>query len=136
MNTRCIHYRVSPSRSSPDNITLCPILDFANHSPRPHSDIVAVLPQHTLGGAYGFKSSSEHTLHADHEIFLRYGGHANRTLFTEYGFVNLWEDGAVEQGGVEGEVDVQDFVEDMIEKAGGHIAAAAREVLEDEGYWG
>lgn len=48
----------------------------------------------------------------------------------------MWEDGAVEMGSVEGEADVQDFVEDMIERAGGRIAAIAREVLEDEGYWG
>ena len=32
VNTRCIFYRIQPNLSDPDNFTLCPILDFANHS--------------------------------------------------------------------------------------------------------
>ncbi|KAJ7155984.1 hypothetical protein C8R43DRAFT_1125888 [Mycena crocata] len=32
VNTRCIYHRLKSKRSHPDNLTLCPILDFANHT--------------------------------------------------------------------------------------------------------
>ncbi|KAH8099495.1 SET domain-containing protein [Cristinia sonorae] len=138
VNTRCIHYRLDSSISSPKNMTLCPILDFANHTPS-HSDIIPQLRashSHALGGDYVFKSNSARTLRKNSEVFLRYGGHANRTLFIEYGFVNLWEEGSVERGEVSGEVDVQDLVEALFENGPGFIAKVVKQILEDEGYWG
>jgi len=139
VNTRCIHYRIDPSLSSPKNMTLCPVLDFANHTPR-HSDIVPVLRSsehsYALGGDYVFKASPEHKLLGGSEIFLCYGGHANRTLFTEYGFVNKWEEGTVENGPFDGEVDVQDLVEGILRQADPATAGQTKQVLEEEGYWG
>ncbi|TCD69710.1 hypothetical protein EIP91_006477 [Steccherinum ochraceum] len=140
VNTRCIHYRLSPSTSSPENLTLCPILDFANHRPGP-SDIIPTSNPYKLGGDFTFTASSEHALRLeegerDKEVFLRYGGHANRVLFVEYGFVNLGNSEGVEGEG-SGEVDVQDVVEDLVfGSADAEVVKRARDVLELEGYWG
>ena len=41
------------------------------------------------------------------EIFLRYGGHSNRMLFTEYGFVD---------DSVEPEVDVAELVDELVNR--------------------
>ena len=136
VNTRCIHYRLSHASSSPQNMTLCPVLDFANHTPSEHTDILPVLRPHMLGGDYIFKSSPEHSLSANSEVFLRYGAHANRTLLVEYGFVSSWEERAILRGEVDGEVDVQEFMEEIIELRGGLVAKWTKQVLEDEGYWG
>lgn len=139
MNTRCIHYRLDPLQSSPKNLTLCPILDFANHKPS-DPDLVPILrstkDSYVIGGDYVFKSSSTHALHAGQEINLRYGGHANRTLFAEYGFVNLWVEGDVGKVAVDGEVDVQNLVEGILRRGDASAAAWTKQVLEDYGYWG
>lgn len=63
---------------------------------------------------------------------LRYGGHANRVLFVEYGFVNA----PIGDGEGEGEVDVQDLVEDVFREGDVGVAKLMKGVLEDEGYWG
>lgn len=71
----------------------------------------------------------------DEELYLRYGSHANRTLFVEYGFINMWSEGECRTGTFCGEVDVQDMVEDLFARRGA-IGKRMREVLEAEGYWG
>ncbi|KAG1731897.1 hypothetical protein EDB19DRAFT_1896846 [Suillus lakei] len=129
VNTRCIYYRLKASKEDPDNLTLCPILDFANHAPNglhmtpvpSEADIWDTAPIKSIGK--GFRRAKE--------IFLTYGVHPNRTLFVEYGFVNKSSDDAEI---TDGEVDVQDVVESLIldHKSGVFV----KSVLEDEGYWG
>ena len=147
VNTRCIYYVVDPSPSAPCNLTLCPILDFANHAPeRIHispalpSTLFPPTPGSRRGGAklgddYVFLASSEVPIHKDDELFLRYGGHSNRKLFVEYGFVNVWTPHQCESGMFSGEVDVQDGVQGLL--AGqGDLGDRVRDILEQEGYWG
>ncbi|KAG1875332.1 hypothetical protein C8R48DRAFT_592360 [Suillus tomentosus] len=138
VNTRCIYYRLKASKEDPDNLTLCPILDFANHTPNglhsmtpalSEADIWDSAPVKQIG--FRFLSPADASVQEGEEIFLAYGAHPNRTLFVEYGFVNE------SLGNVEiadGEVDVQDVVESLIldHKSGVFV----KSVLEDEGYWG
>lgn len=148
VNTRCIYYQLDPSPSAPENLTLCPVLDFANHRPN-DTHIVPVLPsslfppspgsfskgRRNLGGDYMFISSSETPVNKDDELFLRYGSHSNRMLFVEYGFVNTWSKGACASGEFNGDVDLQDVVEEVLISKGA-VGRLLREVLEEEGYWG
>ncbi|KAG1772659.1 hypothetical protein EDD22DRAFT_859575 [Suillus occidentalis] len=139
VNTRCIYYRLKASREDPDNLTLCPILDFANHTPNgPHmtpvpseADIWDTAPVKLIGKGFRFLSPADVSVQEGKEIFLAYGAHPNRTLFVEYGFVNKSLD---EVEITEGEVDVQDVVESLIldHKSGAFV----KSILEDEGYWG
>lgn len=139
VNTRCIYYRLKASKEDPDNLTLCPILDFANHSPNgPHmtpapseADIWDTAPVRAIGKGFRFLSPVDVSVQEGTEIFLAYGAHPNRTLFVEYGFVNK-SLGEVEI--TDGEVDVQGVVESLIldHKSGVFV----KSILEDEGYWG
>lgn len=139
VNTRCIYYRLKASKEDPDNLTLCPILDFANHTPNgPHmtpvpseADIWDTAPVKPIGKGFRFLSPADVSVQEGKEIFLAYGAHPNRTLFVEYGFVNK-SFGEVEI--TDGEVDVQDVMESLIldHKSGVFV----KSILEDEGYWG
>ncbi|KAG2368530.1 hypothetical protein BDR07DRAFT_1390874 [Suillus spraguei] len=139
VNTRCIYYRLKASKEDPDNLTLCPILDFANHTPNglhmtpapSEADIWDTAPVKPIGKGFRFLSPADASIQEGKEIFLAYGAHPNRTLFVEYGFVNN-SLGEVEY--TDGEVDVQDVVESLIldHKSGVFV----KSVLEDEGYWG
>jgi hypothetical protein len=139
VNTRCIYYRLKSSKGDPDNVTLCPILDFANHTakgshmtPVPsEADIWNTAPVKSAGKGFKFVSPVDTTVQEGDEIFLTYGSHPNRTLFIEYGFVNK-SSGEAEI--TDGEVDVQDVVESLIlDRVSG---AFVKSVLEDESYWG
>ncbi|KAG1756803.1 uncharacterized protein EDB91DRAFT_1233525 [Suillus paluster] len=139
VNTRCIYYRLKPSKEDPDNLTLCPILDFANHTPNglhmtpvpSEADIWDTAPVKPIGKGFRFVSPADESVQEGEEIFLTYGAHPNRTLFIEYGFVNK---SSAEPDVTDGEVDVQDVVESLIldQKSGAFV----KSVLEDEGYWG
>ncbi|KAG0707784.1 hypothetical protein DFH29DRAFT_597776 [Suillus ampliporus] len=139
VNTRCIFYRLKSSKEDPDNLTLCPILDFANHTSigshmtlvPSEADIWDTAPVKSIGKGFRFLSPADASLQEGEEVFLTYGGHPNRTLFVEYGFVNK---SLGEAEIVDGEVDVQDVVESLIldHKSGAFV----KSVLEDEGYWG
>lgn len=139
VNTRCIYYRLKASKEDPDNFTLCPILDSANHTPNgPHmipvpseADIWDTAPVKPIGKGFRFLSPADVSVQEGKEIFLAYGAHPNRTLFVEYGFVNK-SLGEVEI--TDGEVDVQDVMESLIldHKSGVFV----KSILEDEGYWG
>ena len=148
VNTRCIFYQLDASSTSLSNLTMCPILDFANHTPS-DTQIVPLMPSNNaprplkpdprtprakVGGDYTFISSGM-GLERDQEIFLRYGGHSNRKLFVEYGFVNLWPEGSVLKGEVTAEVDVEDIIQGLFEKRGA-LGVWMKRVLEEEGYWG
>ncbi|EMD38538.1 hypothetical protein CERSUDRAFT_135411, partial [Gelatoporia subvermispora B] len=144
VNTRCIYYRIRPqSKSDPDNMTLCPILDFANHHwgrtqivPVIDSDIWAVPPGRKAGDDFQFLSTADGTIQEGQELYLQYGHHSNRTLMTEYGFVNRFTTDAVASGQFSAEVDVQDIMEALFLRRGGSMNTLLRTILEDEGYWG
>lgn len=149
VNTRCIYYRLDPSPSSPLNMTLCPILDFANHAPQ-DTHILPVLPpvsqpsvpiagpgkrSRSLGGDYTFVSNCEGFIPQDIELYLRYGAHPNRRLFVEYGFVNIWDEASIHEGRANGEVDVSDIIEAYF-KAEGSMGVQMKTTLKEQGYWG
>ncbi|OCH95546.1 SET domain-containing protein [Obba rivulosa] len=144
VNTRCIYYRMRPRpKSDPDNMTLCPILDFANHHwehtqilPIIDSDIWAVPPGRKVGDDFQFLSTADCVIEEGQELFLQYGHHSNRTLMTEYGFVNRVSAETMASGQFSGEVDVQDIVEALFFHRNGSLRDLLRTVLEDEGYWG
>ncbi|KAI0646989.1 SET domain-containing protein [Trametes meyenii] len=142
VNTRCIFYRTRHRRSDPDNFTLCPILDFANHGVG-RTQIFPVINSEAWGAPaplakaepYAFFGSSDQTVAKGEELLLKYGSHSNNFLFTEYGFVNALSEGSVLNGDQSGEVDVQDLVEELLEKAG-PAKDAIKKTLECSQYWG
>ncbi|KAI0362021.1 SET domain-containing protein [Trametes cingulata] len=148
VNTRCIYYRIRQNKADPDNFTLCPILDFANHgSGRTHifpvisADIWGLTEDSGQGNrrrrrtdSYTFLGPSGYSLSAGDELLLKYGAHSNRFLFTEYGFVNPLKD-VTSSSEYSGEVDVQDLVEDLIRQAGS-VGPIIKSTLEEAGYWG
>lgn len=117
-------------------MTLCPVLDFANHA----MDTPTVYPQPTRGEVWDTGPSikrrfgekftllapSQHSVKIGDELFLKYGSHSNATLFTEYGFVLSRQDI---------EVEVTELVEELFNKRGA-VGAWMKEVLTNEGYWG
>ncbi|KAI6167036.1 hypothetical protein EDD17DRAFT_1469443 [Pisolithus thermaeus] len=140
VNTRCIYYRLKSSKSDPDNFTLCPVLDFANHNshmsnmhPGPtNADIWNSAPVPSIGEGLRFFACDDARIRQDDDIMLTYGRHANKTLFVEYGFV-----GDPHEVGtpVCGEVDVQDILEESIYLDQGR-SCAIKDRLAAEGYWG
>ncbi|EPQ58137.1 SET domain-containing protein [Gloeophyllum trabeum ATCC 11539] len=141
VNTRCVYQRLKPTGSDPDNLTLCPVFDFANHSPDPPH--LLPLPSNAeiwgtgskRGEAYGLRTPPDASFEKDQELFIQYGAHANKTLFAEYGFVNAMPEGHVLKGIISGEVDLQDVLEEML-LARGAAGQWIKSALEEEGYWG
>ncbi|KAI0807377.1 SET domain-containing protein [Fomes fomentarius] len=140
VNTRCIFYRIRPALSDPDNFALCPILDFANHSPgQTHifpvidSEVWAVISKKSPKNFIFFGPSST-SVSSGQELYLQYGAHPNSFLFSEYGFVNRIPDGAIIAGEYSGEVDVQDPVEELVAKS--PLGPRFKSILEAKGYWG
>ncbi|KAJ7582731.1 hypothetical protein C8J56DRAFT_792317 [Mycena floridula] len=135
VNTRCIYHRMKSSRSDPDNLTLCPILDFANHTstlavmvPEPsHAEIWNIAPRSQFGDDFTLLSPPNVAVPKDSEMYLTYGAHSNRTLFVEYGFV---ED-IFRNGSLHGEVDMQRLVEPLFDEK-----PELKEILVAAGYWG
>lgn len=151
VNTRSIYYPIRGEDPEKNCLTLCPVLDFANHS-EASSHITPIVETalrppgaQTSAGDFTFKSYTDATIEAGQQLYLRYGGHANRTLLVEYGFVNAFEPQAIACGEFRGEVDVQDLVEECIRNLkpthkGQREASALQQWLmdrlEEEGYWG
>ncbi|KAE9400810.1 SET domain-containing protein [Gymnopus androsaceus JB14] len=133
VNTRCIYYQVKNYTADPDNITLCPILDFANHT----SNLPCMNPPSASNGSlrrdFSLLSPSDTCINANSELYLKYGAHCNRVLFVEYGFV-LTADSIPKNQQVL-EVNIDDIVEGLIEEKG-EAGAWMKEVLESENYWG
>ena len=141
VNTRCIYYRIKETQTDEANVTLCPILDFANHDWR-HSHIRPVsgpdIRDARPKAKHAFRFiATEHIAEVavDHEVCLRYGGHSNQNLFVEYGFVNAVSDGEMESGIYPAEADVETIVVGLFEGRG-TIGSWMKTILEDEGYWG
>lgn len=139
VNTRCIYHRLTRTGSSPDNLTLCPILDFANHTygetfthqgetfdTRPSA-------QRKFGENFVLLSPSTSTVVAGDQLFLRYGMHANSTLFTEYGFVNIVEWHNLPQS-FQAEVEIDSYMEALFERRG-ELGSFMKNILLEEGYW-
>lgn len=133
MNTRCIFYRLERDKAHPDNLTLCPILDFANHANIPpftlpaSQNALATHPKHK----FTLLSPAVVATESDSELFLEYGSHPNRTLFVEYGFVNTF---TATYSSAHGELDVYSAVIDLFSKSG--VASRMEGILSEEGYWG
>jgi len=66
------------------------------------------------------------------EVYLSYGAHANRTLFVEYGFVNKMSETAIPSDQRNGEIDVQDIVEQLFKARDQWM----EDILIEKGYWG
>ncbi|KAF5365607.1 hypothetical protein D9758_003298 [Tetrapyrgos nigripes] len=133
VNTRCIFLQLKKARSDPDNLTLCPILDFANHTcQRPQIDVEPNKEKHENGAVFSVLSPRNMSVSADEEIFLTYGAHCNRNLFVEYGFVlhplsESWDNCVVE-------VEVDDIVEELFRQKGS-VGTWMMEILRTENYW-
>jgi len=142
VNTRCIYHRLSSSRTDPDNITLCPILDFANHTtsqihmmPRRTDVEPWNLQRYKIVEDFTLLSPVDVAVEANRELYLTYGAHTNRRLFVEYGFTNALTANPRAQDTSLWEVDVQDVVESLFLKRG-TVGAWMKEILTEEGYWG
>ncbi|TFK92414.1 SET domain-containing protein [Polyporus arcularius HHB13444] len=141
VNTRCIFWRIQPTLSDQDNFTLCPVLDFANHNSG-HSHIFPVVDSDIWGGVakkppkyFVFFGPSQGAVSEGQQLYLQYGTHSNAFLFSEYGFVNDFPEGAVASGAYAGEVDVHELVEELFAQKA-LLGSRLKEVLTDEGYWG
>jgi len=129
-------HRIARSRSDPDNMTLCPILDFANHTANPpytlpqtsRADIQDKAPpkNHKFGHDFTLLSPSDSVTSPDGQLFLRYGSHPNSTLFTEYGFVEPTGEGEV----------LLDFAIEGLFKLRGHVGLWMKDILIAKRYWG
>lgn len=154
VNTRSIYYPIKDADPEKDCLTLCPILDFANHY-ETSSQIIPILEpslrspgSHKQSGDFEFRSCLDSIIEDGQQLFLRYGGHSNRTLFAEYGFVNRFPPESIANGHFRGEVDVQDLVEELILAANPVNSDFGRSrtrsnfgdwltnTLQEEGYWG
>ncbi|KAL4265232.1 SETD3/SETD6 methyltransferase [Pleurotus pulmonarius] len=145
VNTRCIFHRLHASISNPDNFTMCPILDFANHTPdssmsmqpMPTNADIWGSPQRSKGGDdFTLMASREITTKGGDELCLTYGAHCNTTLFVEYGFVNVFTSDMIAGGSFRGEVNVQNVMAASFDSGERDRAAWLKSTLEDEGYWG
>jgi hypothetical protein len=141
VNTRCIYYRGCNTRSDPDNISLCPILDFANHTASdPH-----MFPKFVDADLRGVPPGSRQADVAlvspalpvveNEEMYLIYGAHCNKRLFVEYGFINQVSMDILAKGNAVGEVDVQKHVENLFRERK-KIGEWMEKALRQEGYWG
>ncbi|KAI0318943.1 hypothetical protein OF83DRAFT_1113040 [Amylostereum chailletii] len=139
VNTRCLYDDIGQPRS--DNISLCPIFDFANHVwARPTMQPLRP-EQHLWTDGRRTKSSEltcatlETIVERDQEVFLSYGGHSNLTLFVEYGFVNTVAEEGWTSGAYPGEVIVDDVVKNVLDERG-ELGLRIKDILEGENYWG
>jgi len=87
------------------------------------------------GDDFPFLGSEKGDIKLGEEIYLTYGAHSNRTLFTEYGFINDVSPECIRSGEYPGEIDVQQIIEELFGSQA-EIGVWMRKVLEDEGYWG
>lgn len=140
VNTRCIYHRLKKTQSDPDNMTLCPILDFANHTTQstPLStpkNVTNVAPGKKGTEDLTFLSPGDNWALPGQELFLKYGSHSNCTLFVEYGFLTRATERELLEGTAQADVDVGQAIEWLIEGKG-NLGLWMKDWLEAEGYWG
>lgn len=118
VNTRSLYMDIFRRKLPLSNLTLCPLIDFANHTssvdlPRAKWKDAPKSARDDRGRGEPLKPYNYVFLPPDQimeegdELFLRYGEHNNGNLFSEYGFV---DEGASQ------EADVSDVVNDIINK--------------------
>ncbi|KAG9128163.1 hypothetical protein FRC07_003992 [Ceratobasidium sp. 392] len=127
VNTRCVYHDLGFQQSD-DNMTMCPLLDFANHTPLQSMSITK--DEFALCDGMAF-SSSTHLKPGD-EVHLRYGGHSNAVLFTEYGFVLPIDTRNAHT--INGEMSIDFDVEELFKLCQDH--ATKSQLLKDWNYWG
>jgi hypothetical protein len=128
-NTRCIYHPITKVPSPPYDLTLCPIVDLANHTVDPLQTCeLTRFPIGDRNPEYLTFLSPSVPLKQGDQLFLRYGPHSNEVLFTEYGFVAVWPD-------EEGEISVDDIVEALFlrDEVSGDWKKSS---LENWNYWG
>lgn len=142
VNTRCLYYRLEQSVSSKNNVTMCPIVDFANHtnhsnhmSPKELLATRAKAPSKVSGLDFVLISPSSTATKQDDELFLKYGSHCNQTLFVEYGFVSEISAELLLHGDAIGQISIQTELVDLFESRG-ELGAWMKDVLQTESYWG
>ncbi|KAI5124551.1 hypothetical protein M0805_003073 [Coniferiporia weirii] len=125
VNTRCLYSKIFKKNLPLSNLTLCPIIDFANHatsdflpqvSPRKTSEDALAKPRDFVFLTPG------RAVDEGEEVYLKYGSHCNRTLFAEYGFVGECS----EPSG--GEVEVSDLVNELA------LSKSVSNLLDEQGY--
>ncbi|KAI0031839.1 hypothetical protein K488DRAFT_71128 [Vararia minispora EC-137] len=140
VNTRDLYHDLGRRRD--DNISLCPVFDYANHV----WTGATMSPSRKDSGVWGNPgnasqaslvcSSLEKPLGKDEELLLTYGAHSNSILFVEYGFVNVVSEADIAAGLYIAEATVDEIVYDLILRCGGDaLLLVVREALEQEGYW-
>ncbi|KAI9509365.1 hypothetical protein F5148DRAFT_766220 [Russula earlei] len=138
VNTRCLYDDLGLDKDN--NISLCPVFDFANHAwIQPTMQPLRVARSEISPGRARNADlvcvSCDKGISRDQEATLRYGGHPNRTLFVEYGFTNTITSGELMSGAYPGEVSVHDVVTSLLDSPG-ETGAFVERTLDTEGYWG
>jgi len=143
VNTRCLYDDLGLNKDN--NISLCPVFDFANHiwmhpAMEPmraaRSEILQLGRRSPDGGNTDLVCvSCEKGIDRNQEVTLSYGWHSNRTLFVEYGFTNAITSEELMSGAYPGEVNVQDIVTTWLD-CRGETGSFVKRTLEMEGYWG
>ncbi|EJD05890.1 SET domain-containing protein [Fomitiporia mediterranea MF3/22] len=115
VNTRSLYADLFNRNLPQSNLTLCPVIDFANHtasSSVPYA-VWKDRPSKVLSRPRGpSKHANDYTflppkqgLGQGEELLIQYGKHSNRRLFAEYGFVDENADK---------EADVSDLIDELI----------------------
>ncbi|KEP55132.1 RuBisCO LSMT substrate-binding protein [Rhizoctonia solani 123E] len=127
VNTRCLYHDLGFVQSS-ENVTMCPILDFANHTSMYSLSITQ--GEFALGDEMAFSTSTP--VKEGDQIYLRYGPHSNAFLFCEYGFVLPLD---VKDARIaDGEIVIDSDVEELLRNA--NDFKLKEELLKDRNYWG
>ncbi|KAH9484319.1 Ribosomal lysine N-methyltransferase 2 [Psilocybe cubensis] len=125
-------------------MTLCPILDFANHTTKPPYTIpeptraelwdTGPSASRKFGDNFVLLSPSDVTGQTE-ELYLRYGLHSNATLFSEYGFVSHLHATEQDDDTPGGQIDLEGVIEDLFSRRG-DVGSWMKDLLVEEGYWG
>lgn len=148
VNTRCISFPISLISDRENDLTLCPVIDLANHTADPQKSCALALLSSPFevakhGDAIKFVEveSPPSPMKMGDQLYLRYGPHSNATLFAEYGFVlpkfahgnSVADVGDLDMHQNYGQVLVDDIIEEMFEKSG---RSWMKEMLQEWNYWG
>lgn len=85
VNSRCLYMEIAQGKDAADNFTMCPYVDFLNHSSSDQCGIKI--------DSLGFHVTTSTSYSPGDELFFSYGPHLNEFLFCEYGFLlseNKW----------------------------------------------
>ena len=120
---------------------MCPILDFANHT----SDLSHTYPEpcklcdqafpHASSDDLVLLSPKDRSIYPGEEVFIKYGAHSNRTLFTEYGFVGNIDLDALESGQLDCEANITWRILRLFNSRG-IMGTCMEQLLRSAGYWG